>query len=666
MAPMNFNCRLVTNLLLVSLTAVAFIGNSAFAGGEARLIVEAGKPAGKISPLMYGLMTEEINHSYDGGLYAELVRNRVFLEDEHEPLAWSLVQDKGSAATMTLDQSEPLNQHLPVSLRLNVTQASPSAVAGVSNSGYWGIGVQSNTRYLATFYAKAAAGFSGPITLSIQSTDGRTTYATAKVEGLSTEWNRYQTELRTPADITPTSHACYRLTIDRPGTIWLDLVSLFPPTWNDRPNGVRKDIMQMLVDLHPKFLRFPGGAFLEGFSMETRYQWKKTIGPLTQRPGHRGLWGYYASDGLGLLEFLQWCQDMGAEPVLAVFAGYVSSTDGTHIKPGPKLQPFVQEALEEIEYVTGDQTTTWGARRAADGHPEPFPLHYIEIGNEDFFDKSNSYDGRFTQFYDAIKANYPQLKIISTAPKELWKDSAVHSRAPDAVDEHYYRPAEEFIAISTDYYEKYPRVKRPEIFVGEWASFDDPKAPPWTAAGHRLPPTANFKDALGDAAWMTAMERNADLVVMNCYAPLLVNVNGGAWQWRPDLIAYDALHVYGSPTYYAFRMFSTNLGDQRLAVTTTNTAVQASATRDGGKVFLKLVNPTSAGESLHVELRGIWAVEPTATAITMAADPGATNSLTEPTRVAPTTSTVPGMKPDFHFKVPPFSITVLTVSVEGR
>jgi alpha-N-arabinofuranosidase len=654
--------RQIAHLLLACAAAIAFIGRAAFAGGTPTIAVEAGTPAGKISPLMYGLMTEEINHSFDGGLYAELVRNRVFLEDNHKPVHWSLVTEAGSAGTMALDPSQPLNEHLPVSLRLNVTQASTSAAVGVSNGGYWGIGVQPDTRYRASFYAKAASDFAGPVTLSLQSGDGRTRYATATVDGLTNEWKLFQTELRTPADITPTSKACFQLTIDRPGTIWLDLVSLFPPTWNDEPNGFRKDIMRMLVDLHPKFLRFPGGAFLEGINLESRYQWKKTIGPLTDRPGHAGLWGYRASDGLGLLESLQWCQDMGAEPVLAVFAGYASSPEGT-VKPGPKLQPYVQEALDEIEYVSGDAATTWGARRAADGHPNPFPLHYVEIGNEDFFDRSNSYDGRFTQFFHAIKAKYPLLKVISTAPKELWRESSVYSCTPDAVDEHYYRPADEFISLSPSYYEKYPREKRPEIFVGEWASYEDAKTKPWEPGAHRLPPTASFKAALGDAAWMAAMERNSDLVVMNCYAPLLVNVNPGAWQWRPDLIGYDALHAFGSPSYYAIRMFSTNVGDERLAVAGTDTAVQASATRDSrtGEIFLKMVNPTPRGESLHVQLDGINSVRTAATALTMSADPDAANSLDHPTAVIPVASTVPDVKPTFVWNASPNSISVLTI-----
>ncbi|MGD0138892.1 MAG: alpha-L-arabinofuranosidase C-terminal domain-containing protein [Tepidisphaeraceae bacterium] len=654
----------MTRFLLVLSCALSSssIAQAAPASANPTLTINAANAAHEVSPLMYGLMTEEINHSYDGGLYAELVRNRAFLDDAQQPVQWSVIQGSGSAATISLDPQQPLSEVLKTSLRLEVSRASAQIPAGVANSGYWGIPVQPDTRYRASFYAKAAPGFAGALTLAIQSTDGRTVYARAQVDGLTGQWKRYEAVLQTASDVLPTTQARFTLTVDQPGTIWLDLVSLFPPTWNDQPNGFRKDLMQMLVDLHPKFLRFPGGAFLEGSNINQRFQWKKTIGPLTGRPGHAGLWGYRASDGMGLLEFVQWCQDMGAEPVMAVYAGYCC--DDTHVDPGPQLQPFVQDALDEIEYVTGDAAgTRWGAQRARDGHPEAFTLHYVEIGNEDFFDKSNSYDGRFAQFYDAIKSKYPQIKVISSVGNENPLPLLVHSRAPDVVDEHYYRAAEDFIKMSPAYYEAYARNTRPEIFVGEWASYEDPKTKPWDPGSKSLPRTPNFKAALGDAAWMTAMERNSDLVVMNCYAPLLVNVNPGASQWRPDLIGYDALHAFGSPSYYAIRMFSTNLGDECLAIAVSASSVQASATRDSrtGEIFLKMVNPTPVGESLQIQLDGINSVQPTATALTMAADPTATNSLDHPTAVIPVTSTVPDVKPLFVWHVSPNSISVLTI-----
>ncbi|MFN3648475.1 MAG: alpha-L-arabinofuranosidase C-terminal domain-containing protein [Armatimonadota bacterium] len=619
------------------------------------LTIDAARPVAKASPIHYGLMTEELNHAYDGGLYAELVRNRAFMDDARRPVHWSPVQGSGSAAAIALDPEQPLNATLPISLRLQVTSASPAAPAGVANGGFWGIPVQPDTRYRASFYGKAAPGFSGPVTVAIESADGGTVHAKATVPRLAGDWKEYRVTLKTGA-VKPTSQARLALKVERPGTVWLSLVSLFPPTWKNRPNGLRRDLMQMLVDLKPAFLRFPGGNYLEGQTVATRFDWKKTLGPLTERPGHQGPWGYRSSDGLGLLEFLLWAKDMGAEPVLGVYAGY--SLGGEYVKPGRDLAPFVQDALDEIEYVAGPVTSTWGARRAKDGHPEPFPLRYVEIGNEDWFDKSGSYDARFAQFYDAIKERYPHLKVVSTVGNEQPAEKRVHSRRPDVLDEHYYRNTAQFLRMSPNHYERYDR-KGPEIFVGEWGAHEE--IVPWDPRSQGLPPTPSMKAALGDAAFMTAMERNSDLVTMQAYAPLLVNVNPGARQWRPNLIGYDALRSYGSPSYYALRMFSRNYGDSILRTTLTGAPLLTSVTKEGkgGAIFVKHVNPEPRPQTLSIELQGVRSVKPTATATVLAAAPDENNSIDQPTKVVPVTRTVNGVAPTFTHTFPPHSVTVL-------
>lgn len=642
------------SLLLLLLPLLGLTGTAGVAQTPS-LTIQADQPVGNITPMHYGLMTEEISHSYDGGLYAELVRNRAFLDDPQRPASWSVVQEGSSAAAIELDRDQPLNANLPVSLRLSVTSASEAAPAGAANAGYWGIPVKPRTRYRASFYARAAAGFSGPLRLAIQSEDGRTTYARATVSRLTGEWREYTATLKT-GDAAPTAKARYTLTLDRPGTVWLSLVSLFPPTWKDRPNGLRPDLMQMLVDLKPGFLRFPGGNYLEGNTIPTRFDWKKTLGPLTERPGHQGPWGYRSTDGMGLLEFLLWAEDMGAEPVLAVYAGY--SLRGAYVKPGPDLQPYVQDALDEIEYVSGPVTSEWGARRAKDGHPAPFPLRYVEVGNEDFFDRSGSYDGRFAQFYDAIKAKHPELKVISTVGNEQPESRRVHSRRPDVLDEHYYRSAETFLRMAPRHYEGYDR-KGPEIFVGEWAAYEDIE--PWNPRSQGLPPTPSMKAALGDAAWMTAMERNADLVTMQCYAPLLVNVNPGARQWRPNLIGYDALNVYGSPSYYAIQLFSRNHGDQLLKASLEGSPLHYSVTRDSksGDLLVKLVNAQDTPQTVQIDVRGARGLKSTAAETSLAAAPAETNSMEQPARVVPTTRKLRGIQPTFSYTVPAHCITVL-------
>lgn len=617
--------------------------------------IDATQAAGKVSPTLYGLMTEEINHSYDGGLYAELIQNRAFMDNTRTPAHWSAVGGE-SAVTMALDPANPFNDELTNSLRLTVTQADRHHPAGVANSGYWGIPVWRKTRYHASIFAKADGNFSGPVKVSIVSDDGRKVYASATFSGVTTEWKKFETTLKT-GRVAPTAKAHFVITLDRPGTLWLGLVSLFPPTWNDQTNGFRKDLMQMLVDLDPKFLRLPGGNYVEGDTIETRFDWKKTIGPIEQRPGHPCPWGYRSSDGLGLLEYLEWCEDMKAEPVLAVYAGY--SLRGMHVNPGPDLQPFVQDALDEIEYVIGDTNTPWGGRRAQDGHPAPFTLHYVEIGNEDWFDKSKSYDQRFAQFYDAIKARYPQLKTISTIGEDQPESSRVTSRKPDVLDCHYYRPVSNFLQTSPDYAEDFDR-NGPDIFVGEWASYET-SFPPWDSRSRKEPPTPDLEAALGDAAFMAAMERNSDLIKMQCYAPLLVNVNPGARQWRPDLIGYDGISVYGSPSYYAIQMFSRNLGDEILHTASVETSVQGCATRDSrtGEIFVKLVNPGPTAEPLNIEISGLMPIASKGSVITLAGKPDDSNSITEPKKVVPVTSKLHGVKPSFVFTVPPHGIVVL-------
>lgn len=630
-------------------------GLASLAAGPA-FTVDAGHPSGKVSPRLYGLMTEEINHSYDGGLYAELIQNRTFQDNTNEPVHWSVVSEEGAGASIALDATNAFNDQHPVSLRVTVTQATKKSPAGVANSGYWGVPVQPRMKYRAAIWAKAEGSYSGPVTVSIVSDDRRTVYAKGEFSGLTTDWKKFELSLEA-RKCKPTKAARFVISVEGPGTIWLGMVSLFPPTWKDQPNGFRKDLMQMLVDLNPKFLRFPGGNYVEGDTIETRFDWKKTIGPIDQRPGHACPWGYRSTDGMGLLEFLEWCEDMKAEPVLAVYGGY--SLRGMHVNPGVDLQPFVQEALEEIEYVTGDVNTRWGARRAKDGHPAPFKLSYVEVGNEDWFDRSRSYGERFAQFYDAIKARYPGLKVISTIGNEH-EAMLVHNRKPDALDEHYYSSTDEFLRMSPGYARKYSR-SGPEIFVGEWAAHEDGKIRPWSAASKGKPPTPSMKAAIGDGVFMAAMERNSDVIQMQCYAPLFVNVSPGARQWRPDLIGYDALTAYGSPSYYALQMFSRNLGDEILPVEGVETAVQGTATRDSktGEIFLKLVNPQDKAEALNIECKGVATTASKGSVTTLAASPEATNSIEQPREVIPVTKTLRHVRPAFTYTLPPHSVVLL-------
>jgi alpha-N-arabinofuranosidase len=666
----------VPKVMITKIIPVAFCALLVAAPGQGAdavvLRIKADQVAAHVSPMLYGLMTEEINFSYDGGLYAEMVRNRSFKDDPKEPVHWQLVQEQGGTGTMSLDPGQPFNDAIPTSLKLAVTQAGGRQRVGIANDGFWGIPVKPNTRYRASFYAKAE-GFAGPLRIAIVSNDGATVHASAQAPRVTGSWKKYEAILAT-GQAKPSAENRLVISAGSAGTVWFSMVSLFPPTWNNRPNGNRKDIMQILADMKPAFLRFPGGNYVEGRTIATRFDWKKTIGDISERPGHMNdAWRYWSSDGMGLLEFLEWCEDLHMEPVLAVYAGY--SLAGERVAPGADLEPFVEDAIDEIEYATGGAGTTWGARRAKDGHPAPFKLEYVEVGNEDQFDRqTGSYEGRFAQFFDAIKAKYPKLNVVTTA--------RVSGRNSDVLDEHYYRRSEDEMASHAHDYDTRDRAGQ-KVFVGEWA----------TRVGA---PTPNMSGALGDAAWMTGLERNSDLVIMESYAPLFVNVNKGGMQWPTDLIGFDALGSYGSPAYYAQQMFSLHHGDVVLPVTAQGVPTREwqppapggrrgapgtptpppqpapppqqvptlffDATRDSqaGTIYLKLVNRAGTPQPVRVEISGLSAVEAQGQAITLSASaPDDTNSITEPTKIVPMTTNVEGLGANFTRTFPPYSITVL-------
>jgi alpha-N-arabinofuranosidase len=624
--------------VLLSLLAAVALPVALAAQGPS-LAVQVNQPSAKVSPMLYGLMTEEINFSYDGGLYAEEVRDRAIGRGWESLEHWTAVARGASAARVSVDESTGPSAALPRSLKVSVSSASENAPAGLQNDGYWGIAVRPRTTYSGSFYAKAdSAGV--PVTVSLVNDETGVVAASTTVAGLTGSWSEYTFALKT-ADVPASANNHLILTIPQAGTVWFDLVSLFPPTYLGRPHGNRIDLMEKLAAMHPNFLRLPGGNYLEGDHIADRYEWKKTIGPWVDRPTHPSPWRYRSSDGMGLLEFLEWCEDLKIEPVLAVYAGY--SLTGEHVEPGAALEPYLQDALEEVEYVTGGPETKWGAERVKDGHPAPFPLHYVEIGNEDWFDKSGSYEGRFAQYYKAFKQRYPQLQLIATAP--------VKSVTPDVLDEHYYMSAEKSLS-DANHYDRTDR-NGPKIFVGEWA----------TREGN---PTPNLQAALGDAAWMTGMERNSDVVIMASYAPLFVNVNPGGMQWSTDLIGYDALNSYGSPSYWAQVLFGSYLGTEVVPATLTNCGprVYTSVTRDEKrhKLFVKVVNASSDAEKIGIALEGIDKVAPEAKLITLSGKtPNATNSITNPDAVRPVEHKVKLAGTKFEQSFAAYSINVLEV-----
>ena len=659
------------------LVTAALLGMNALMLQAQELTLRLDKAETEVSPMLYGLMTEEINYSYEGGLYTQLVANPSFADmfnprggrrggrrDQNQPRftvrpeRWQLSDTV--KVRVRQNRQEGINEANPTSLIVNYEQAGLALVS----EGYWGFPIRKNTAFKGGIYVKnpVARGDNATaplksLTIALKSADGSTTYAETKVSGFTNNWKKFDIELTTSATQADTKDARLFIIADQAGSIELARVTLFAPSYKNRKNGLRVDLMEMMAEMRPKFVRFPGGNYLEGNNFANRFDWKRTIGNPDERPGHQSPWGYRSTDGLGLLEFCQWAEDTGGEPVVGVFAGYVLG--GDHLD-GDYIKPFIQDALDEIEYIMGDASTKWGAVRARDGHPEPFPLHYVEIGNEDFFDRSGSYPNRFKMFYEAIKARYPQLQIISTVGYDALKSKAIPNPVVDVIDEHYYRNAFDMYRNAFQY-DRYDR-KGPKIFCGEWA----------TREGS---PTTNMNAALGDAAWMTCMERNSDICIMSCYAPLFVNVEPGGMQWASDLIGYDVLNAYGSPSYWAQVMFSKYLGDRIVPVEAANlpkqkldrndeaNAVFYTATTDAktGKTYLKLVNAVGDAQKLSIKLDGVKKVKSKAKKIELKSPrPEDTNSIDNPRNIIPRESTQKVGK-QFPITLAPYSITVLVL-----
>ena len=618
---------------------------AAQAQGPATLTIHADQPLHKVSPTLYGLMTEEINYSYDGGLYAEMVQDRTFLSSRSDTENWIPVAMGNARGSVARDASTGPSAALPASMKITVEQADKANAFGLRNGGWWGVLVKPEITYTGSVWAKAdKEGAAAAVKVSLIANDTGKVLASSTLPALTADWKQYNFNLKTGASGEASSANQILVTVDHPGNVWLQVLSVFPPTYKNRANGNRIDLMEKLAAMHPAFLRFPGGNYLEGSTIPDRFDWKRTIGPLVDRPGHASPWRYHSSDGMGLLEFLEWCEDLKMQPVLAVYAGY--SLQQQFVKPGPDLVPYVQDALDEIEYVTGDASTKWGAERIKDGHAAPFALNFVEIGNEDQFDRSTSYDGRYAQFYDAIKKKYPALQLIAT--------TAVKGHAMDVLDDHYYKRAEQFFG-DTHHYDNADR-NGPKIFVGEWATREGT-------------PTPNMGAALGDAAWMTGMERNSDLIILASYAPLFVNVNPNGMQWQSDLIGYNAASSYGSPSYYAQALFAGHVGTEVVASELKDAGDRLfySVTRDPAKgiVTLKLVNASSAAQELRISVDGTKSVGASAKLLQLSAgSTAATNSIFDSTRVMPVESTVKGVGKEFTRTLPGYSIEVLEIAAQ--
>jgi hypothetical protein len=422
--------RLLRTTLLACLT-VCTLGTHQAWCQPPTMTVDLSRPGAKISPSLYGIFFEEINHAGDGGLYAELIRNRGF--EEQTTQGWSLETSGTTHGRMALDTSKPLNGANKTSLRVEILRAGPTGSVAIVNEGYWGIALAQGEKYSLSFYARAAA-FDGVLEARLQDAGGKV-LAAQTITGIGSEWKRYTASFES---LGSEPRARLALIASSPGTIWLDVVSLFPAkTWKGRANGMRPDLAQMLADLKPAFMRFPGGCYVEGGDyLRNAFRWKTSVGDIAERPGHlNDTWGYYSTGGLGFHEYLQLAEDLGAEPLFTVNVGM----SHRETEPMERMNGWVQDALDAIEYANGPVTSKWGALRAKNGHPAPFNLKYIEIGNEN---GGPNYEARYPLFYKAIKAKYPEMVLIA---------NTLVKSPMDIVDNHIYSSPDRLRGVSNTY-----------------------------------------------------------------------------------------------------------------------------------------------------------------------------------------------------------------------
>jgi alpha-N-arabinofuranosidase len=661
--------------LIIAILLVSSLASSA--AGAATITVQADKSGAKISPMMWGVFFEDINFGADGGLYAEMVKNRSF-EFPNATMGWSKKGVGGKLSIRDVNPFEPMNPHY-----LRIEAQNPGDGFGVTNEGFRGIGLRKGQKYWFSVYARGPL---GPMAFKVEvvASDGRK-IAEGRFVGVSENWQKYTC---TMVALDTDAKAKLNLLATKAGLLDVDMVSLFPgdsavassPLMPTPVPGLRKDLVQMLADLKPGFLRFPGGCIVEGRDIDNRYQWKNTIGDINKRKliisrwnnefDHRYTEDYFQSFGLGFYEFFVLSEGIGAEPMPIINCGMACQFNTAQLVPLKQLQPFVQDALDLIEFANGPATSTWGSRRAEMGHPEPFNLKMLGIGNEQW---GPQYIERYNVFAKAIKERYSYIQLIvatgsdpeifPNGPAEvkfLW--SQWRKIKPDIVDEHFYRGPDWFLD-NADYYDNYDR-DGIRIFVGEYAA---------QSVGVASPNNRNnWLCALAEAAFMTGLERNADLVMMSCYAPLFGHVDG--WQWTPNLIWFDNLRVFGTPNYYVQQLFSHNRGDVVLPVQLDQPPMRADKVRfyatackevKSGDIILKVVNATSRKVQANINLKGAGKLNSAGSAIILAANLRDVNSLDNPRKVSPVSSQVDGIKSEFEYKFKPYSLTVLRLGLGG-
>lgn len=625
----------------------------------------ANKPVSEIQPTMWGVFFEDINFAADGGIYAELVKNRSF-EFDLPMMGWELVRKEASGRAVPTLYS-PAREGNPHYVTVHADAAKGSF--GLLNKGFRGMGIMQDNIYKFSVYARANVGTDLKMKAEILNSKGELIGSTGSIS-LTGEWHKYE------ASIMATStdpQSALRLMFSGTGSADIDMVSLFPAdTWKGRPGGLRKDIVQMIADLKPGFIRFPGGCIVEGRNLENRYQWKNTVGPVEDRKLIINRWNmeirnrqapdYFQSFGMGFYEYFLLAEDLGAEPLPILNCGMSCQFNAGEVVPLNELNPFIQDALDLIEFANGAPATKWGKVRASMGHPEPFNLKYIGVGNEQW---EEQYIERYVLFEKAILSKHPEIKIVSGSGPSAsgayfdlaW--NALRKLNPALIDEHYYMPPEWFLK-NADRYDSYDR-NGIKVFAGEYAAHgkDD------QASESRN----TWMSALAEAAFMTGLERNAAVVHMASYAPLLAHVD--AWQWRPDLIWFDNLRTIGTPNYYVHKMYSTHRGTHVLPALsagkplTGSDSIYASAVADksSSKICIKIVNASRSAKPVSFIIEGASLSKEGEVETLKSKGLYDFNSVAEPEKIAPVTRKVSLSGKKLNMTLDPSSVNVITIPV---
>ena len=654
---------------LAAVLAGTFLaGNALFAQKE--LMVDMCETIAPIQPTMYGIFFEDINFAADGGLYAEMIKNRSF-EFTIPMMGWSQPNSDRHSYNNESGYALPV-KYFEGEGNLNFLRVQIKNAEGyeLHNEGFRGMGIKEGDTYRFTFDAKQMEGAVSAVKAELLDEEGNT-IAEASIPVSDSEWANYKAEIVPNKTVMKGS---LKLTFEGTGELGLDMVSLFPTdTWNGRENGLRKDLVQLLYDLDPGFLRFPGGCIVEGRTLARRYQWKKTVGPVDERPSLVNRWNtefdhrltpdYYQSFGLGFFEYFQLSEDLGAEPLPILSCGIACQFNTGELVPMDELDPYVQDALDLIEFANGSTDTPWGKVRADMGHPEPFNMKYIGVGNEQW---GPEYIERYKVFNEAIAEKYPEIIIVSgSGPfpdgdyfeygmKELKKIGA------EIIDEHYYRSPEWFRENATRY-DSYDR-NGPKIFAGEYAA---------QTVAIASPDNKNSWDAaLSEAAFMTGLERNAEVVQLTSYAPLMAHADG--WQWTPDMIWFNNLESYGTPNYYVQKLYATNRGTDLISVTQDGEnlvgqdELYASATLDteAKEVVVKVVNTSSEAQEVTLNFDGKKLKGKGKAIVLKEADLNKENSFESQQEIAPVTEELKVKKDVATYEVSAYSLNIIRIPLK--